>query len=336
MKYIRKFLNKEKYLVEKDSLESLGKYIAWCEGEDEVTFYFAPPTPETPPTTVTDTKYQVGDYLLSSGEVIKNADYTDQDVIGVCVIPDNFISKEGINSKARFCALTESPRTLKYKTSGTEDGLSKFNQIGCVGYKISEEWKPNNKLTNNATDGYIPGQFSDLFEGQFSDFLERAIPNPYDKGTYWYIFVPTEFGIASPYLYVNGKYVFNEGVYNRCAGDFVSALSDMDGLANTAVINDSDHPAANYCATYNTNGTSVGDWYLPAIGELAFIMPRFDTINSAISKVGGTPLINSGGGYWSSTQKSANEVWYLNPNAGYVSCTDKTHGCNTRQFIRKD
>ena len=77
-------------------------------------------------------------------------------------------------------------------------------------------------------------------------------------------------------------------------------FSDMDGKANTGIINDSDHPAAQYCATYSTNGTSQGDWYLPAMGELGFIMPRFDTINSAITKVGGTTLDTSEY-YWSST-----------------------------------
>ena len=87
-------------------------YTSYCEDKDEVTiFYLEKLKP----------KYAVGDYLLSSGEVIKNADYVNQDVIGVCVIPDNFISKTGVNSKARFCALAESRDYLKYKTSNTED-----------------------------------------------------------------------------------------------------------------------------------------------------------------------------------------------------------------------
>ena len=152
-------------------------------------------------------------------------------------------------------------------------------------------WTPTNTLAHNGDYGYI--------SGQGSHFKYDSIENPYDPGAYWrkgYSY----HHIASPYLYVNDEYVFNEGVYNGCVGDAVSMLSDMDGKANTTVINDDEHPAAQYCATYSTNGTSAGDWYLPAMGELAFIMARFDTINEDISNVSGTPF-NLDGGYFSST-----------------------------------
>ena len=39
-------------------------YTSYCEDNKEVTIFY-------------NKKYEVGDYLLSSGEVIKNADYVD-------------------------------------------------------------------------------------------------------------------------------------------------------------------------------------------------------------------------------------------------------------------
>ena len=181
MKYLRLFQTHAEHEQERKALEKLGRYTSYCEDNKEVTIFY-------------NKKYEVGDYLLSSGEVIKNADYnSDMDVIGVCVIPDNFISKTGVNSKARFCALTES--TAKYKTSDTEDiELSMFNKIGCVGE--SSSWTPTNILTHNVYNGCISGEATHFNK-------TTAVSNSYDSGTYWYN--NQVHHIDSPYLYVNGE-----------------------------------------------------------------------------------------------------------------------------------
>lgn len=270
--------------------------------------------------------YEVGDYLLSSGKVIKNEDYTSgMDVIAVCVIPDNFIRKTGVDSKARFCALNESRNV--YKKTATEDAGSMFNICGCVGESALEpgDWTPTNTLVHNGDWGIIPGQAS---------HIDKAVENPYDPGTYWSSngFIHH---IASPYLYVNGKYVFNKSVYQGWVGNAFCMFRDINGSIYTKYINDSNHPAAQYCANYSTNGTSKGDWYLPSIGELGFIASRFDTINSAISKVGGTTF-NIAGKYWSSTQYSADSVCFINTNGFIIADADKTTEQFVRPFILKD
>lgn len=314
MKYFRLFQTHAEHEQEKGELEKLEMYLSYCKNTDEVTLFYNKKS-----------KYEVGDYLLSSGEVIKNADYTNQEVIGVCVIPDNFISKTGVNSKARFCALNESENELMYKTSDTEDiELSMFNKIGCVGESSTSVWTPTNILTHNVASGCISGEATHFNK-------TTAVSNSYDPGTYW--LSAQIHHIASPYLDVNGEYVFNEGVYNGCVNGIVSALSDMDGKANTTVIENSDHKAAIYCAGYSTAGTSHGDWYLPAIGELAFIMPRFDTINDAITKVGGTSF-GTANSYWSSTQSSANYAYYIYTRSGAVADNNKSNAGFVRPFLR--
>ena len=316
MKYLRLFQTHAQHEQERKELEKLELYTSYCEDNDEVTIFCKKKS-----------KYAVGDYLLSSGEVIKNADYVDQDVIGVCVIPDNFISKTGINSKARFCALTGIRE--KYRTDWVEDtGLPMFDKIGCVGEYGSEDennWAPTNTLDHNNDYGRMPCQIS---------YFEKTVENPYDPETYWY-YNNGNPNIASPYLYVNGEYVFNEGVYNGCVDNQVSMLSDMDGLANTTIINDSDHPAAQYCTAYSTNGTTQGDWYLPAIGEVAFILARFDTIQNAISKVSGNPFGNSEA-FWSSTQYSVQEAQIASSMQGSIERDYKTSNCYVIPFIRLD
>ncbi len=64
------------------------------------------------------------------------------------------------------------------------------------------------------------------------------------------------------------------------------------------------------------------DWYLPAIGELAFIPPRFEMIAEKMEKVSheGQQLINRSHFYWSSTETNNNRVWYLglSLNTGFL------------------
>ena len=49
-----------------------------------------------------------------------------------------------------------------------------------------------------------------------------------------------------------------------------------------------------------------GDWYLPSIGELAFIMPNFNDLQTAISDVSGVQL-GDNRNYWSSTEYGENK-----------------------------
>lgn len=45
------------------------------------------------------------------------------------------------------------------------------------------------------------------------------------------------------------------------------------------------YPAACCCYRFHTAGTHVGEWYLPAAGEMGYIINRVVTINSSIEKI---------------------------------------------------
>jgi len=129
-------------------------------------------------------------------------------------------------------------------------------------------------------------------------FSELA--NPYDtdtsyssnnRGTY----------IPSPY---NDDESRNPAYYQTSSPSSTSnAMSDFDGAGNTQIIinlatSQPDwktattitnsylsgyYPAACCCWRFHTDGTSQGDWHLPACGELGYIMPKFNAINASIA-----------------------------------------------------
>ena len=92
---------------------------------------------------------------------------------------------------------------------------------------------------------------------------------------------------------------------------------------------EADYPAASCCDMFYTEGTYQGDWYLPACGELGYIMPSFNKINDAIDKMHtaygssvGVDLRNDNL-YWSSTEYSSKYARYVGANYGGVNSGSK-------------
>lgn len=60
--------------------------------------------------------------------------------------------------------------------------------------------------------------------------------------------------------------------------------------------------------------------YIPSLGELYFILLHIRDINAALEAIGGKPLC---GWYWTSTQYSATNAWYLSLNYGNANYITK-------------
>lgn len=60
--------------------------------------------------------------------------------------------------------------------------------------------------------------------------------------------------------------------------------------------------------------------HIPSLGELYFILLHIRDINAALTAIGGKPL---SGWYWSSTEYSATNAWYLSLNSGDAGDTTK-------------
>ena len=114
--------------------------------------------------------------------------------------------------------------------------------------------------------------------------------------------------------------------------DRETALNDWTGKASTAAQithNEckTESYAPGFCASYervnaNGNGLTAGSWWLPSLGELMMIYANMRKINYALSLINGaTQLAETW--YWSSTEFSATNAWYLYLNPGRASHTTK-------------
>ena len=165
----------------------------------------------------------------------------------------------------------------------------------------------------------------------------------------------------SPYVGSDYKSGGSNALYSTTASDSGSdrnVLADFGGIANTATItslseswktgsisNSYDtagvYPAAQTCARYNTVGTKSGEWYLPAAGELGYIVPRLYDINATISALNtkygsrvGVQLYTDNRYYWSSSEYSERYAYVVGTTYGYVYRSSKAIECYVRAFRR--
>lgn len=114
--------------------------------------------------------------------------------------------------------------------------------------------------------------------------------------------------------------------------DRETALNDWTGKTSTAAQithNEckTESYAPGFCASYervnaNGQGLTAGKWWLPSLGELMMIYANMRKINYALSLINGaTQLAETW--YWSSTEDSAANAWFLNLSDGGASTSPK-------------
>ena len=164
--------------------------------------------------------------------------------------------------------------------------------------------------------------------------------------------------IPSPYLTDGSR---NPGYYQTTSPSLSNnVLADFDGIGNSQVLWDlatsqndwktassiangggsGYYPAACCCWRYHTEGTSQGDWYLPAMGELGYIMPPFNKINDAIGKMrtayGSSVGVELGTNdfYLSSTEYNSTSARRVGTLYGAVSYYNKNSSNSVRAWLR--
>lgn len=90
-----------------------------------------------------------------------------------------------------------------------------------------------------------------------------------------------------------------------------SAADDMDGKNNTKTIIES---KKNYPAFKAVNFSK--GWYLPAAGQLKQLYKNLDDVNPSLEKVGDQIVRAIGITYWSSTEYSDIDAWYISTIGG--------------------
>ena len=248
------------------------------------------------------------DYLYEDGSFGKK-DAT-KTAIGVCVIPGGVLP----DGKARFMSLKG--MTL---TSPNEGGSDTYIYWGGDGSNIQSLTNFRTVVTGDTEAegtneyGYVPKNDS------YSD--TPHIPSPIG-----YFSAYSSTGATSDF---DGKANTKEilAVDNAASTAWQTAESiTKDGYTETV------HPAAQRCWRFNPGSTNQGDWYLPSMGELAFIMPNFNDLQTAISDVSGVQL-NDNGGYWSSTEYDVYGAWAVYADTGCVTSDRKSTSFHARAFL---
>lgn len=102
------------------------------------------------------------------------------------------------------------------------------------------------------------------------------------------------------------------------------ALADVDGKANTDRILAANVTIASVIRNYNdgSHGNSTS-WYLPAIGQLAYMYMNFDKVNNLLTKINGTTLREV---FWSSSVYWYEEhcAWIVNFGIGSLGTSAVT------------
>lgn len=219
--------------------------------------------------------------------------------------------------------------------------LTNYDQVCYVG----SNGNVGESVIGTYGSAYLP---SDIFS---------TVANPYDTET-GYEYNNSNRYIPSPYK--NGGSFNTEYSRTSSPSNTSNAMSDFDGVGNTNIITDlatSDnawktastitnnsgagyYPAACCCWRYHTDGTNQGDWYLPACGELGYIMPRFNKINEAIQKMitayGSSVGVTLGSvcSFWSSSEYGSNYAGGVYTHDGLVGNYDKLGSLRVRAFLR--
>ena len=138
-------------------------------------------------------------------------------------------------------------------------------------------------LTTNVFDSYnyyigvglMPYQGGELFPT--GDNTDKDAGYQIVSGRSWYI--------PSPYLDDDSKNAtYHMSVFSTGSTTRTNVLSDYKGKEHSLSFTASTYDYAIYtCSKYSPLGTSSGEWYLPTIGELGYIMPKWHTINNTLN-----------------------------------------------------
>ena len=241
-------------------------------------------------------KAKLYDYLYSDltyGTEVKD------NIIGVCVIGEGILP----DKKARFISIK--PMSLSTPDVGGYSEVTFY----WGGYGVDTSLKNLNKVVTGDTSasGYAIDYSYLPKNGAYSLYTPHS-PSPID---YFAAYSDTTVTTANSLSDFDGK------SNTKVLTDLATAQSDWKTAAITNNSGSGYYPAACACWRFNPGNTNQGDWYLPAMGELGFVIVNFDEINSKINAASGVQL-NGGKYYWSSTEYDSDKAGSLYMDYGHV------------------
>ena len=231
--------------------------------------------------------------------------------VGVVVVPSGFAP----DGKARMLSLNWASSSSTSSTSA-EDIMwdFMFDDTSLTNYdRVPTTDNAGSTTTGSHDGGFLP---SDDFHGTTSYVDSIA---KYNGSTPY---------IPSPYLGDKP----NPAYYAPISG-YNNALADFDGKGNTDVLVGlgANYVAANAARNYKVAGAEEIEWYLPAAGELGYLMVRFGEIANALYAVRDSSSLYHHN-YWSSSEYSSDSAYCVETYRGYVGGNDKSFNSYVRPF----
>ena len=300
--------------------------------------------------------------FMSSGSYMDNGfHYAHLTPIGVVAVPYNYTPDNTTRIMSLVNMSCKNPGTGTTSTSG-----------GNVSNNLNLRWGPNVDVANlksyslvnyvNGKTGAGMGATSWVRIPSDTAFNSTGTIDP--SGDYYYSNYDSSTGTDEAIRFGPNP-ILPDGSKNILYYADNMATNDFDGRGNTdkilAAVSSTawktassientaasgNYPAAMACYRFHTTGTNVGDWYLPACGELVFITARYGAINAGLNAVksvwGASTAIQMGrdttyGAWcWSSSGYSSTSARYVNTYDGYVYTYTKSTTnayCRVRAFF---
>lgn len=133
-----------------------------------------------------------------------------------------------------------------------------------------------------------------------------------------------------------GTPYISENIFSWTSG----VLSDWDGKTNSEVLKEVTEGGGDYVTIgrvlnaflASSDAKGYNDWYIPSCPQLSLIWMNLNSVNNALSAIGGKQFKTSST-YWSSSESNANYAWRLNFSSGIVGHREKIAIFRVR-FIR--
>lgn len=266
--------------------------------------------------------------IAADGYTVNGVELGGKTPIGICVVPTSHMA----DGKARFISLD----WMSCSTPTT--GGQKEDNMYWGGYGNGTE-----AIDISALPNLYPPYAEYCFASKTCFNLVQYQDS--SNGLY-YATNSSMYRLQPPFL--------PDGGINQSYRDSCGLLADFDGKGNTdkiiaevtaswktgAITNSielGNYPAACCCRRYKTTGTSAGNWYLPTMGELGYLVYNAQMINNVLASINKPVLFidRSQIMLWSSNERDARISYYLWLHDGTLGRTAKNSGSLVRAFLAK-
>ena len=268
MKYLKNFPDHNDYSAFiigsdfKDIQAEKKDVVSYCKNQSEIHYnpYIAPPA-------LLDILYSDASGNLSyTSKVLPVSE--GKTPIGLCIAGTGFF---GDNEPARWMSLKHMNYTTPETGSLTSQGMYWGNNNNDISTINNIQY--TYKKCGGCGDGYLAVDYYD------NSTETHKIPSILNENNEWNISV---LGAVNQYVVtdIDGK--------NKTTKILVTATGQPTWQTDISITNTYEAnyaPAACCCARYHTLGTSAGDWYLGACGEMCMILVNKTDINTKLATI---------------------------------------------------